>query len=138
MKILALCAFFLLSGCNGAQPDGSRLPPPTLDTRTPTPMAAPHPVPKAIIERLLDEVATNSGVARDDLILQRAEEATWGDTSLGCPQPNQGYMQRIVKGYWVVLHTGTEEYDYRIDQNGGHQRCTGSTRQAPIKYPSDT
>ncbi len=138
MKILALCAILLLSACNGAQPDGSRLPPPTLDTRTPTPMAAHHPVPKAIIERLLDEVATSSGIARDDIILQRAEEATWGDTSLGCPQPNVGYMQRIVSGYWVVLHTGNEEYDYRIDHNGGHHRCTGSTRQAPIHYPSET
>lgn len=98
----------------------------------------PNPVPKAVMNRILDDVAQASGIARDEIVLERAEEATWGDTSLGCPQPNMGYMQRIVSGFWVVLHAGQQEYDYRVDHNLRHHRCTGATRQAPIKYPSDT
>lgn len=90
------------------------------------------------MSRILDLVAEDSGVARDDILLERAEEATWGDTSLGCAQPNTDYLQRIVQGYWVVLHADNQEYDYRVDQRGRPHRCTGSTRRAPIVYPSDT
>ena len=95
-------------------------------------------VPRPILERLLELVSDDSGAARDDVVIERAESVAWGDTSLGCPQPNRDYLQRIVQGYWVVLHAGGQEYDYRVDQNGREYRCTGSTRQAPIVYPPDT
>lgn len=98
----------------------------------------PNPVPKTVMNRILDEVAAASGVPLEDIVLERAEEATWGDTSLGCPQHNAAYMQRIVSGFWVVLHAGRQEFDYRVDHNLRHHRCTGATKQAPIQYPSDT
>ncbi|MFK7887095.1 MAG: hypothetical protein AB8G16_09560 [Gammaproteobacteria bacterium] len=129
----------LALACDSTEPRPQR-PVPVLDQpqRAPTMPQKPNPVPKAVMNRILDDVAQASGIARDEIVLERAEEATWGDTSLGCPQPNMGYMQRIVSGFWVVLHAGQQEYDYRVDHNLRHHRCTGATRQAPIKYPSDT
>lgn len=98
----------------------------------------PNPVPAAVMERLYEEVAEKSGMARDALVLVRAEKATWSDSSLGCPQPNVDYAQMIVQGYWVILRAGREEYDYRVDHNQRHRRCTGATKRAPIVYPPDS
>ena len=37
----------------------------------------------------------------------RAEQVTWPDGSLGCPQPDMGYTQALVEGYRVILgHDG--------------------------------
>ena len=143
MRIFALIPVLILLGCSGAEP-ATRLPAPVLDQpvstkSTPPPMTiTQHPVPKAVMTRLYKEVAELSGIDASQITLERAEEATWGDTSLGCPQANVDYLQRIVSGYWVVMHAGQQEFDYRIDHNLGHHRCTGATRQAPIKYPSNT
>lgn len=131
-------AALALVACDAQEARPTRLPPPTLDTSTVKTSVDTTAVPKPIIERLLDTVARASGAAREDIVIEQAQAATWGDTSMGCPQPNRDYLQRIVQGYWVVMHAGGQEYDYRIDQSGREQRCTGSTRQAPIVYPPDT
>ncbi len=128
----------LLGACDAQEARPTRLPAPELDTPTVKTPVDTRAVPKAIVTRLTKKVADESGVSVDDVVIERAEAATWGDSSMGCPQPNREYLQRIVQGYWLVLHAGGQEYDYRVDKNGGEQRCTGATRQAPIVYPSDT
>lgn len=139
-SLLWLAIAGTLLGCDSTEERRTRLPPPTLDppVRASTMPQTPNPVPTSVMNRILDEVAELSGMARQDIELERAQEATWGDTSLGCPQPNVNYLQRVVSGFWVVLHAGKQEFDYRVDHNMRLHRCTGATRQAPIQYPSDT
>jgi len=120
--IFAALPVVLLLGCGGTEPAPTRLPTPVLDTPTATQSTPPpmtitqHPVPKAVMTRLYAEVASDSGMDIGEITLERAEEATWSDTAMGCPQPNVNYMQRIVSGFWVVMHAGQEEFDFRIDQ----------------------
>jgi len=134
---LAVVALALATGCNGTESlteTGKSKPP-----RTRLPVSTDkHPVPHEVMDRLYAEVESSSGVGRADIALVRAEEAAWSDASLGCPQPNAEYAQMIVEGYWVILRAGDEEFDYRIDHNLRHRRCTGATKQPPIKYPSRT
>lgn len=132
-----------LAGCTGTEPVDATAPVPRASSNQkvtpPKPMPKTiNPVPSAIMDRLYAEVSEASGVTRDAITLVRAQAATWGDGSLGCPQPNQEYAQMIMHGYWVILRAGNEEFDYRIDRNQRHRRCTGATRRAPIVYPSDT
>jgi hypothetical protein len=37
---------------------------------------------------------------------------TWGDSSLGCPEPGMSYLQRLVDGTLVVLKAGGKVYEY--------------------------
>ncbi len=93
-----------------------------------------YPVPQDIMQKLVTFVATEAGVSAQEVILERAEKSQFADGSLGCPQPNMGYNQVIVEGYWVVFHVGQEEFDMRATDRGGFSRCQGSTKRAPIRY----
>jgi hypothetical protein len=126
-----------LGGCPGAN-NGDAVPlPSSYEKVTPTMTSRPNPVPAQVMERILDDISRESGVARSDLVVERAEQVTWNDGALGCPQPNVEYLQAIVQGFWVVVHAGQQEFDYRIDDRSRYVRCTGATRQAPIVYPPD-
>lgn len=132
----ALTLTVALAGCTGAETAAPAAGAPETPPRS---MPKPVPdVPPAVLARLYEEVERESGVSRDRIELVRAESATWNDGALGCPQPNQAYAQMIVQGWWVILRAGREEYDYRIDHNQRHRRCTGATKQPPIVYPRDT
>jgi hypothetical protein len=95
-------------------------------------------VPRELMDRLIADVVAKSGAPESDVELVRAEHVTWRDASLGCPQPNMGYAQVLSPGWWVILRVGREDFDYRASESGHFTRCTGSTKQPPIRYPEDT
>ncbi|MEM6640621.1 MAG: hypothetical protein AAF610_12070 [Pseudomonadota bacterium] len=132
--IAALC----LSGCDGHDARPSEPPPLRQDKSPVTSSVDTRAVPASILEELTTRAASARGIEPSAVSIERAESVTWGDTSLGCPQPNQGYLQRVVSGYWVVVHAAGEEFDFRVTSDGQATRCTGSTRQAPVTYPPDT
>jgi hypothetical protein len=83
---------------------------PDLPTSTPPPGSA---VPQEILDLILDEAASLAGVPREQLTIERAEAVTWGDGSLGCPEPGVMYTQMLVDGYWVVIGAGDQTFDFR-------------------------
>lgn len=93
-----------------------------------------HTIPPELMQRMIDSAAREAGVSADEVVIERAEDTTWRDGSLGCPQPNMAYTQALVEGHWVVLHAGGEEFDMRVTRRGNFMRCQGSTRQPPIRY----
>ena len=124
-----------LTGCGGTEPLNGA-PDEGKSPRVRMPVSTDkHPVPIEVMDRLYAEVSEASGHAPGDIELVRAEHRSFRDTSLDCPQPNVGYAQVIIEGYWVILRAGGEEFDYRVNNKREHFRCTGSTKQAPIKYP---
>ncbi|MEM7082869.1 MAG: hypothetical protein AAF465_09050 [Pseudomonadota bacterium] len=93
-----------------------------------------HGVPDDLLKRMVASVAEQAGVSADTVQLVRAESTTWRDGSLGCPQPGMAYSQALVDGYWVIYRAGDEEYDLRATRQGTFTRCTGATKQPPIRY----
>jgi hypothetical protein len=114
-----------LSAC--VDPQASREP--AAPSEDPQPVTAEPPapaasdVPQALIEALRGDLAARSGAAPEAIRVVRAQAMRWNDSSLGCPQPGQAYMQVIVDGYWVVLEAGGREYDYRSSLLGGFALC---------------
>lgn len=96
-------------------------------------------VPAAILDPILEDAATRTGVAVGSLVLVRAEAVIWSDGSLGCPEPGMGYTQALVEGYWIVVDGGGTTVDYRATQQGGFIVCTqpgasgGTVPTAPDK-----
>jgi hypothetical protein len=39
----------------------------------------------------------------------------WTDTSLGCPDPNQTYVDQVIKGYRLVMQVGEALYAFHTD-----------------------
>ena len=98
----------------------------------PTPPGVVGEVPQDLIDLVTAEAAALAGVTVADVRVVRAEQVTWNDGSLGCPQPDVVYTQALVDGYWVVLEAGGESYDFRLGSAGGPLLCPAGQGRPPV------
>lgn len=75
------------------------------------------------VEAALDDAAGRSGLARTALRVVSAEEVTWADGSLGCPQPGASYTMALVPGYRIRIQAGAQLLDYHAGTRGALQLC---------------
>lgn len=97
--------------------------PPLATVPAETPSGATGEVPAQLMAEILADAAERSGTDTTDITVVRAEQQTWNDGSLGCPEPGMGYTQALVEGYHVVLAASGEEYDYRATESGSFHLC---------------
>jgi hypothetical protein len=112
----------LMQGCSassGSGPPGSD----PLANATPTPESSSR-VPARILSEVVADAARRAAVDPASVTVVRAEPRTWGDASLGCPQPGMYYTQALVDGYQVIVSAGGTEYDYRAGA-GRFRLCEG-------------
>jgi len=102
--------------------------------RVPTGGPAPvtGEVPEDLLAAILADAAARSGGNPETFAVVRAEAVTWGDGSLGCPQPDMMYTQALVDGYWVVLQQGDQTLDYRASEGGFFLLCEGQQLPEPV------
>ena len=82
-----------------------------------------------------DLVAAKLGVPAGDLKVVSVTEATWRDSSLGCPQRGQVYTPALVGGFRVTLQSGSTRYE--VHTGGG--RAVACDRAAPsAKAPNES
>ena len=95
-----------------AVPGGEGLP------HLPTPRGETSPVKGEVSQRILDPILNKASalanVAREQLVIVRAESVVWNDGSLGCPEPGMMYTQALVNGYCVVIEAAGRTYDFRV------------------------
>jgi hypothetical protein len=85
-------------------------------------------LPASILDPIIDEVARDAGVLRDQVRVVSAEAMTFPNAGLGCEQPGMMYTQVQVDGYRVVLDAGGISYDYRGTGSRPPRRCLKPTR----------
>ena len=90
-------------------------------------------VPQRILDPILKEAAALANVAREQLVVVRAEPVVWNDGSLGCPEPGNMYTQALVNGYWVVIDAAGKTYDFRVDRGGNFRLCPGGLGHPPAQ-----
>ena len=90
-------------------------------------------VPQRILDPILKEAATLAKVAREKLVIVRAESVVWNDGSLGCPEPGMAYTQVLVNGYWVVIDAAGQTYDFRVSRDGSFRLCPPGRGHPPSK-----
>lgn len=87
-------------------------------------------VPADLLGEILADAIDRTGVLESEIEIARAEETTWPDGALGCPEPGQVYTQALVDGYQVVVEAGGERLDYRAAANGSFRVCEERGRPA--------
>jgi len=129
IRRLVIPVVVLIAGCSVPLVSTSTLAPPTsLPTSSPTPLLPtalpieaeptqnPPFTPAATVEplvaRAVGDLAARLGVAQEEITVVSVEYVEWPDTSLGCPQPGQMYLQVITPGYRIVLGVGDRTYEY--------------------------
>ena len=107
----------------------SRIPP-SAETVSPLPAGTPvgiAAVPREVRRAVVADAAKRFGVAESAVVLTRAEQVTWNDGSLGCPEPGRMYTQNLIAGYLVVAKTTEGELSYHTDSRAFVVSC-GSSR----------
>lgn len=82
-------------------------------TQTPsegTPSASPGPEEGPAVA--MSDLAKRLGIAAEDVTVVSAEEVTWSDASIGCPEPGKMYAQMLVAGSLIVLEADGKQYEY--------------------------
>jgi hypothetical protein len=90
-----------------------------------TPVATAD-IPKTVRRAVVADAAKRFAVAESAVVLARAEQVTWGDRSLGCPEPGVYYTQDLVPGYIVVANTGSGELTYHTDTLEQAKSCASA------------
>lgn len=59
-------------------------------------------------------LAREKSIAPASIEIESVQAITWQDTSLGCPQPDMMYAQRLVPGYKVLLRAAGTSYNVHV------------------------
>jgi hypothetical protein len=103
-----------------AQPEGT--------TTQPTEPSIDDPDLAATVDLAAAELATRLRIDQATIELVDAQEVTWPDTSLGCPQAGEMYAQMLVAGSKVILGINgrTRIYVYHAGADGQPFLCPSS------------
>jgi hypothetical protein len=88
------------------EPEHTRIPLVTTPTATVEPLVA----------QAIANLAARLGVDREEITVVSVEYVEWPDTSLGCPEPGQMYLQVITPGYRIILEVRGRTYEYHSDR----------------------
>lgn len=126
--ISAILFGLLLAACAAGQvasPSASEQAvsdPPTPD-ETPAATAPTAGIDEDAIAALVAMAAEEAQASIDEVRVVSAEEVTWSDGSLGCPQPGMAYTQALVPGFRVVVEIDGEELHFHAAQGGEFRIC---------------
>lgn len=143
LKVLILAS--MLVACADAAdtraPRGIAPPKRIPDTEAVTPLPTGEPVatsqiPRAVRRAVVADAAKRFNVAESAVVLARAEQLTWSDGSLGCPEPGRMYTQMLVAGFRVVATTGAGELTYHTDSRANAVTCSARVRASDAGDPS--
>lgn len=80
-------------------------------------------VPRAVRRAVVADAAKRFNVAANAVVLARAEEVTWNDASLGCPEHGQMYAQARVPGYRIEARAQAGLLVYHTDRTQRAVTC---------------
>jgi len=85
---------------------------------------------ESLIEKAKEDLAQRLSIAVTEISLVKAEEVTWPDASLGCPQEGMMYAQVETDGFIVGLEANDNLFEYHTDTRGNVVLC--ETPQLPV------
>lgn len=71
---------------------------------------------QALIEKARTDLAQRLSIPAGDIVVLQAENVTWPDGSLGCPQEGMEYAQVLTPGYLIRLSFGNQEFEYHASR----------------------
>jgi hypothetical protein len=76
-----------------------------------------------MIDAVVKRAAAEADIDPANIRVVTAEAVTWGDGSLGCPEPGQVYTQALVPGFRVILEIEGEEVRYHASKSSEFAAC---------------
>ena len=105
----------------------TRIPDPVddLTARHGVPIAT-SAIPRAVRRAVVADAARRFTVLSSAVVLIQAEQITWPDGALGCPEPGRRYPQTRVAGFRLVAKTTEGQLLYHTDAFGSIASCASA------------
>lgn len=102
--ILPLAALIpvLLAGCNSDPAEGGAPGDPQYVAGQ-APAVSANGDERDVATRAIDALAAHLGIAKAEILVDTVRAVEWPDSSVGCPQPDQAYLQVITPGHKITL-----------------------------------
>jgi hypothetical protein len=78
---------------------------------------------ESVTEAVLADAIQRTGVDKESLKVESAEDLTWADGSLGCPQPGMSYTMALVPGYRIRIKAAERVLNYHASARGYWLLC---------------
>ena len=126
--LAAVCGLVLALPLYAAEPRVIAPPARIRDAIETPPGPAGEPVntsamPREVRRAVVADAARRFNVPESAVALTGAEQVTWSDGSLGCPEPGRFYTQMLVPGFRVVARTSAGELTYHTDGRANAVTC---------------
>jgi hypothetical protein len=69
------------------------------------------------------DAAAKTGAPPSQVQVISSQRMDWPDSSLGCPQPGQMYLQVVTPGYRITVEAGGRRLEYHTDLSGRFVVC---------------
>lgn len=90
------------------------------------------------LKRLADlaraDLQQRTGTATDLMTVVKADFVTWRDSSVGCPEPGNQYMQVLTPGARIHLQVDGKVYRYHSGGNKAPFLCESPSGVEPLPY----
>jgi predicted small lipoprotein YifL len=122
---LALAALLAaLTACGTEEPPPAGQDDPGVSQDSPeTDTELDESLPMVPVDQALVEAGGEFDVDPEQIEVLVAEEVTWPDGAIGCPEPGEMYTQALVEGYRIVLDVDGEEVHYHGARDQPPFRC---------------
>jgi hypothetical protein len=103
--------------------------PPQGDKATMTPIST---TPAAsdlqnLIEKAKGDLAQRLSIPENEIILLKATDVVWPNSSLGCPQKGMVYAEVLTPGYLIILSVENQEFEYHASRGTELIYCPNPT-----------
>lgn len=89
-----------------------------------------------LIQQARERLARHLGISAASVTLERAEAHEWPDSGLGCPAPDQGYLQVITPGFLLIFAHNNTQFAVHTDASG--REVVLCQNSLPIQLPPAT
>jgi hypothetical protein len=76
-----------------------------------------------LVSRMAKDLAQRLGTSSSVFQVLNVQSVVWDDSSLGCPQPGNSYLQAQTPGLRVVFGYQNKPYQYHASQSGSFVYC---------------
>lgn len=95
-------------------------------------VSLPNPIQQAVLQ----DIAQQTGEAKDRFQIIQAQKQTWPDGCLGLATPDVLCTMALVEGWQVQVSNGSQTWTYRTDAFGDVVKLEPATESSPKNEPN--
>ena len=98
------------------------------------PATNPNTAPETVVDKAISDLVGRTNANPDEVRIVLAEDKTWPDGAIGCPEPGMSYTQALVDGSRVLLEVDGRLYAYHAGSDGEPFLCESEEKDGGYDF----